>query len=104
MSRAANVSAVAEASQDYRPDLAEMFDQPGMTFFKARQQARRMARKKAGFGIAEVLLLLQVISALWAAWERYKKSNPSFLATKSTEADPASFATFVTSIADEQQQ
>jgi hypothetical protein len=92
----ANRDAVRAAVSQYRPDLAEMFDSK-MGRREARRQAWRHAKTRTGFGIAEILLFVQVLMALWAIWQKYQERQASFLAA--TSDDPELVA-FVAKVAD----
>lgn len=99
---AADREAVRQKAEEYRNDLAKLFDLGVMrTRRSVRSQAKQFAQKQTGFGIAEILMFVQVIMAIWSAWERYKKANPSFAALTNVAADPQ-FDDTITQAADEE--
>ena len=85
--RLADQPRVQAEVQNYRPDLAEMFDSK-MSRRDARKQARRYAQKRTGFGVAEILLFVQVLMALWTVWQKYQERQASFTAATNTDEDP----------------
>lgn len=97
----ANRGLVQSAVGTYRPDLAEMFD-GRISRREARRQARRHAQTQAGFGIAEILLFVQVLMALWAVWQKYQERTASFTAALNTDEDPE-LTGLVAMVADQEQ-
>lgn len=86
----------------FRDRLAVEFDAcaaTGKAPKRMPRSVRRAMRKHvgadAGFGIAELLLLMQALWLLWQMWQRYQASNPAYKARESRVADPVNVAAFL---------
>lgn len=87
----------------YRDRLAIEFDAcaaasggvPDRMPLSVRFAMRKHVGADAGFGMAELLLIMQALWLLWQVWQRYQASNPSFRAVTSRIADPVNVGDFL---------
>jgi hypothetical protein len=82
-----------------RQQLAKSFASraPGTTFNNSLRKQFRRDAKEAGFGIAEILLIIQTLTLLWQIWELWKDREPGFNPVTNTVRDPG-FARYFDSV------
>lgn len=92
-------SAIAHEVQELLPRVAVLYDawrantpqRASLSPATKRRLARRVVRDASpGFGIAEILLIVQAIAIALAIYERFFRDNPSFRAV----ANPDNYGEF----------
>jgi len=72
---------------EFEAELAKEFDASGgrpLMSFAVRRRIRVQA-KSAGFGITEIMLLIQVLTLLWTYYKQRQEKDPDYRASASPE-------------------